>query len=91
MRSRSLAAQRLGVPQHRHERHDAEAAGHEQRGVSPSQTNQPPIGPRTSSSSPSSTTSCRNVETSPSSRRSTVSSTSGSPGADATEYERDAV
>ena len=45
-------------------------------GVSPSHTNHPPIGPRTSSSSPTSTTSCRNVETSPSSSRSTVSSIS---------------
>ena len=62
-------------------------------GVSPSHTNQPPIGPRTSSSSPTSTTSCRNVETSPSASRSTVSSNSfdASSGGDATEYERDAV
>ncbi len=60
-------------------------------GVSPSQTNQPPIGPRTSSSSPTTTSSCRNVEISPSSRRSTVSSISPvSSGGDATEYERDA-
>ena len=58
-------------------------------GASPSHTNQPPIGPRTSSSSPGSTTSWRKADTSPSSSRSTVSSNSvASSGADATEYER---
>ena len=61
-------------------------------GVVPSHTNQPPIGPRTSSSSPTSATSWRNVDTSPSSSRSTVSSISPEPsGADATEYDREAV
>ena len=67
-------------------------------GAVPSHTNQPPIGPRTSSSSPGSTTSHRYSETSPSGSRSTVSSISpaGGPakpsaGADATEYDRDAV
>ncbi len=61
-------------------------------GVVASHTKYPPIGPRTSSSSPTSTTSCRNVDTSPSSSRSTVSSNSDEPsGAEATEYERDAV
>lgn len=45
-------------------------------GVSPRQTNHPPIGPRTSISSPTSTTSCRKLDTSPPSRRSTVSSIS---------------
>ena len=61
-------------------------------GSVPSHTKYPPIGPRTSSSSPTSRTSCRNIDTSPSSRRSTVSSISADPsGADATEYERDAV
>ena len=54
-------------------------------GVAPSQTNQPPSGPRTSSTSPGSTTSARWVETSPSSSRSTNNSTSGSPGEEATE------
>ena len=61
-------------------------------GAAPSHTNQPPIGPRTSSSSPGSTTSWRYVDTSPSSKRSTVSSISFVPsGADATEYDREAV
>ena len=62
-------------------------------GLSPSHTNHPPIGPRTSSSSPTSTPSCRKVETSPCSSRSTVSSNSfdSSSGGDAIEYERDAV
>jgi hypothetical protein len=60
--------------------------------VSPRHTNHPPIGPRTSSSSPGTTTSCRNVDTSPPTSRSTVTSISPEPsGADATEYERDAV
>ncbi len=54
-------------------------------GVVPSQTNQPPIGPRTASSSPGSTTSARYPETSPSSSRSIHSSISGSAGADAIE------
>ena len=39
------------------------------------QTNQPPIGPRTSNTSPGCTTSARYGETSPSDSRSTVSST----------------
>ena len=61
-------------------------------GESAFQTNQPPIGPRTSSSSPTVTSSCRNVETSPPSSRSTVSSISADPsGADAIEYDREAV
>ena len=61
-------------------------------GVSASQTNQPPIGPRTSSTSPTSTTSWRKPDTSPSGRCSTVSSISPwSSGAEATEYEREAV
>ena len=49
----------------------------ERRRRSPSHTNQPPIGPRTSSVSPTSSSSCRNVETSPSGSRSTVSSIDG--------------
>ena len=78
--------------QHRHQRDDPGTAADQQCGRQPSQTNHPPIGPRTSSSSPTSTTSCRNTDTSPSSSRSTVSSISFvSSGADATEYEREAV
>ena len=48
-------------------------------GEAPSQTNQRPIGPLISSSSPTTTSSCRNDETSPSSRRSTVNSISLEP------------
>jgi hypothetical protein len=55
-------------------------------GVDPSHTNQPPIGPRTSSSSPTRTSSWRNDDTSPSSSRSTVSSIAvPSPGGEAIE------
>jgi hypothetical protein len=61
-------------------------------GSVPRQTNQPPIGPRTSSSSPGRTSSWRKVETSPFSSRSTVSSISAVPsGGLATEYDREAV
>ena len=60
--------------------------------MSPGQTKKPPIGPRTSSSSPGTTTSCTNSDTSPSASFSTVSSISPvSSGAEATEYDRDAV
>ena len=55
-------------------------------GVSPRHTKKPPIGPRTSSSSPGTTTSCRYDDTSPSSRRSTViSMLPDASGADAIE------
>ena len=55
-----------------------------------SHTKYPPIGPRSSSSSPARSSSVRYGETSPSSSRSTVMA-SGSPGAEAIEYERSAV
>ena len=82
-------ADRGGVPHHGHQRDRSAAAAdpHRRRSL-PSQTNQPPIGPRTSRASPACTTSARKVDTSPSSSRSTQSSTSGSDGADATEYDR---
>jgi hypothetical protein len=51
----------------------------------PSQTNQPPIGPRNSSWSPKSATVVRYGDTSPSSIRSTVSSSRSDPGGDAIE------
>ena len=62
-------------------------------GVSASHTNQPPIGPRTSSTSPTSTTSCEEA------RHLAVGQVldgqldlaAGRPGAEATEYEREAV
>ncbi len=57
-------------------------------GVSPRQTNQPPIGPRTCSSSPTCTTSAKKVDTSPSGSRSTYSSISGSDGGEDSEYDR---
>ena len=57
-------------------------------GDDPSQTNQPPIGPRTCRSSPGSTTSARKPDTSPPSSRSIQSSTNRSDGGDAIEYER---
>ena len=84
-------ARLAGEPQHRHQRHDARAAADEQRGrvAVPDE----PAADRAAhlELSPTTTTSCRNVETSPSSSRSTVSSISFEPsGADATEYERDA-
>ena len=61
-------------------------------GESPSHTKNFPIGPRTSSSSPGSTTSWRKVDTSPSSSRSTViSNSSDGSGAEAIEYDREAV
>jgi hypothetical protein len=50
-------------------------------GVRPDQAKKPPIGPRTSNSSPGSTTSHRYSETSPSGSRSTVSSISPTGGA----------
>ena len=52
---------------------------------SPSHTNQPPIGPRSSSWSPTSATVVRYGDTSPSSMRTTVSSTRSAPGGDAIE------
>ena len=55
-------ARRTRVPQHRDQRHHPGSRRRRRpRGWSPSQTNQPPIGPRTSSSSPGSTTSARNA------------------------------
>ena len=54
-------------------------------------TNQPPIGPRTSTWSPGRTSSTRYGDTSPSSSRSTVISTRVPSGTDAIEYDRVAV
>ena len=61
-------------------------------GSSPRQTKYDANGPRTSTSSPTSTTSWKYGDTSPSARQSIVSSTSpSSSGEDAIEYERWAV
>ncbi len=61
-------------------------------GASPRQTKYPPTGPRSSTSSPTRSSSCRYGETSPSGSRSTVSSTTpASSGGEPTEYDRLAV